>query len=190
MGLYKDLFVTYYHVSEFCPPGYGEEYLIQVDRDGTAYRLDRGKPRWEAFQWYDGFLDDDCMKLSRQQAEELEDEWNRPFWEQIGRDLSPRIYRLSTGKCVWTELRIEEGKVFLHGEDWSSGCRDMSGRGGYEYHISLDADNSRRLMTQLRLDLGLHAPIEVILRETFGKGRSVSVFTDYCRSRSSGYKYV
>ena len=44
VGLFKDLFVKYYWVKEACPPGFEEEYLLQVCLDGTAYRLDRGDP--------------------------------------------------------------------------------------------------------------------------------------------------
>ena len=105
--------------------------------------MDKGKPRWEAFHRYDGFLDDDCVKLSRQQAESLEDEWNKPFWEQIGRDLSLWTYPLSAGKNGWTELGVGDGVVSLHGGDWSPFYRSLTGRDGYEWRISLDADNSK-----------------------------------------------
>ena len=62
-----------YHVREFCPPGYKEEYLLQICADGTASRLDKRKPEWITIEYRDNLLEEEDILLARQDAERLED---------------------------------------------------------------------------------------------------------------------
>lgn len=122
VGLYKDVFVKYYHVREFCPPGYKEEYLLQICADGTASRLDKRKPEWITIEYRENLLEEDDILLTRQDAERLEDEWNKPFWECVERDLDTGTYEMMNGKDRIARIEIINRGLVLFGEDYGPVC--------------------------------------------------------------------
>lgn len=190
VGLYKDVFVTYYHVTELCPPGYTEEYLLQVCADGSAYRLDKGCPRWMQVRFSSSDLDDDCREISRRDAEQMEDIWNAPFWDRIESDLADGVWPLVNNRRRHVSIRLREGKLTLEGQDLGADCQSMSGEDEYEYFVSLDEDNSKRLLTQLRMEYGTGIPLQELLRQALGREAPSSRLMEYCREKRVQYTYV
>lgn len=187
VGLYKDIFVKYYR--EFCPPGYFEDYLLQVCADGSIFRLDKGNPEWKKVE---DSLEDiylNCEELLRKDAEALEDEWNKPFWECIDRDLYAGTYKLIRTKNRTAEIEIINRKLSLNGEDFGAACEKINGKEEYEYHVSLDEENTMRLLVQLRMKYGIEVKLGSIFVEEFGRKLPSSRLMEFCKSKNVQYHF-
>lgn len=187
VGLYKDIFVKYYR--EFCPPGYFEDYLLQVCADGSIFRLDKGNPEWKKVE---DSLEDiylNCEELLRKDAEALEDEWNKPFWECIDRDLYAGTYKLIRTKNRTAEIEIINRKLSLNGEDFGAACEKINGKEEYEYHVSLDEENTMRLLVQLRMKYGIEVKLGSIFVEEFGRKQPSSRLMEFCKSKNVQYHF-
>lgn len=190
VGLYKDIFVKFYHVKEFCPPGYEEEYLLQVCADETAFRLDKGKPEWIPIQYRDGLIEKDDILLSRPDAERLEDEWNKPFWECVEQDLYASTYDIINNKDRSAKIEILNRALTLSGEDSGPACKTINGKDEYEYQVSLDEDNSTRLIVQLRMKYGIASMLESVFIEAFGREKPSSRLMDFCKEKDILFNFA
>ena len=189
VGLYKDVFVKFYHVREYCPPGYEEEYLLQICKDGTAYRLDKGKPSWFEIQYRDGLIEDDDILLPRLNAERMEDEWNKPFWECVDNDLHDCTYELVCSKDRNVRIEFSEKTFHLFGEDYGPACEAINGKDEYEYHISMDEDNTKRLIVQLRADYSTSLPLRDLFLKAFGIHMVSTQLIQYCKKKQIEYEF-
>ena len=189
VGLYKDVFVKFYHVREYCPPGYEEEYLLQICKDGTAFRLDKGKPEWIPIQYQDGLIEEDEILLSRPDAERLEDEWNKPFWECVEQDLYANTYEIINNKDRSARIEILNRALTLSGEDSGPACKTINGKDEYEYQVSLDEDNSTRLIVQLRMKYGITSVLESVFIEAFGRKNPSSRLMDFCKEKQIVFSF-
>ena len=187
VGLYKDIFVKYYR--EFCPPGYYEDYLLQVCADGSIFRLDKGNPEWRMIEDSVEDIERSCEELSRKDAETLEDEWNKPFWECIDRDLYAGTYKLIGTKERNAEIEIFNRKLVLNGEDFGAACEKINGKEEYEYHVFLDEDNTMRLLVQLRMKYGIGIKLSDIFAEEFGREMPSSRLMEFCNNKSVQYHF-
>lgn len=188
VGLYKDIFVKYYR--EFCPPGYYEDYLLQVCADGSIFRLDKGNPEWRMIEDSVKDIERSCEELSRKDAEILEDEWNKPFWECIDRDLYAGTYKLIGAKERKAEIEIINRKLALNGEDFGAACKKINGKEEYEYHVSLDEDNTMRLLVQLRMKYGIENKLGSIFVEEFGRKTPSGKFMEFCKEKNIQYDFT
>lgn len=188
VGLFKDLFVKYYQ--SFPIPGYYEDYLLQVCADGSAYRLDKGFPEWKKICNHQELIEDECAEMPRKDAEALEDEWNKPFWECIDRDLYAGTYKLITTKEHTVEIEMFNRKLTLNGEDFGAACKKINGKEEYEYHVSLDEDNTMRLLVQLRMKYGVEVKLESIFNEEFGQKMPSCKLMDFCKEKSIQYDFT
>lgn len=189
VGLFKDLFVEYYHVKEFCPPGYEEEYLLQVCLDGTAYRLDKRDPEWQKIQYRDGLIEEDDILLSRQDAERLEDEWNKTFWECVDRDLYARTCKLMDAESCTAEIQILNRQLTLTGEDSGPACEKPGGQERCEYRVALDEDNTVRMLARLRVKYGTETDLESIFVKEFGRRTPSKKLMDFCEKNQVQYSF-
>lgn len=189
VGLFKDVFVKFYHVKEFCPPGYEEEYLLQICADGTAFRLDRGKPEWITIQYRDGLIEEDDVLLSRQDAERLEDGWNKPFWECVERDLYAGTYEMMNTRDRSARIEVLNRALTLSGEDYGPACEKINGKDEYEYRVTLDAENTMRLIVQLRMKYGIDTALGSIFAEEFGNEMPSSRLMDLCQKQNIAYTF-
>ena len=188
VGLYKDIFVKYYR--EFCPPGYYEDYLLQVCADGSIFRLDKGNPEWKKVEDSPEEIALSCEELLRKDAEALEDEWNKPFWECIDRDLYADTYKLIGTKERTAEIEIINRKLTLSGEDFGAACEKINGKEEYEYHVTLDEDNTMRLLVQLRMKYGVENKLGSIFVEEFGRKTPSGKFMEFCKEKNIQYDFT
>lgn len=187
VGLYKDVFVTYYR-SEPCEDYFGE-HIIQACMDGSVYRLDRGSPEWKPMKDFDPTC---CsrIRICREDAEKLEDRWNEPFWARIEEDLRDGRYPLVGNQEQSVDIVLREGRLTLEGMDYGPGCEIISGRDEYEYYVSLDEVNTRRLLVQLRMELGIEMPLTELLPAAFGDSMISSVMMRYCKKKKVKYQFT
>jgi len=188
VGLYKDIFVKYYR--EFCPPGYYEDYLLQVCADGSIYRLDKGNPEWKRVDDSPEEIALSCEELLRKDAEALEDEWNKPFWECIDRDLYAGTCKLIGTNERTAEIEIFNRKLTLNGEDYGSACKSINGEEEYEYHVSLDEDNTKRLIVQIRREFGIDETLREVFQRAFGDSIISTRMMEYCRNNKIEYAFI
>ena len=190
VGLFKDVFVTYYEVHELCPPGYYDDYILQVCMDGTAYRFDKGSPTWKETWFHENQIDDDCTLVTRVYAERLEDEWYKQFWDLVDQDLKDAKYVLINKKGRFAEIVIESGCLALNGEDHGSACQKINGKDEYEYHVTLDAENTKEIVALLRMKYSLELSLNDILSREFGSEMPSSKLMAYCAEKEIKYSFV
>ena len=187
VGLYKDIFVEYYR----SVPGeeMSGEYIVQVCAEGSVCRLDRGCPEWKRVK--DGCPEEPrWIKISRREAESLEDEWNRPFWTCIGGDLRDGSYPLVSEATRFVSVEVRDGALSLHGEDYGPVCEGINGKEEYEYCVTLDRDNTKRLLVRLRMDWGIDIPLEELLLKTFGTKAPSTAMMRYCKKKKADYCFI
>lgn len=185
--LYKDLFVKFYKSCSAL--GCYEEYLVQVSSHGEAYLLTKGCLRWAEVVAAD-INKENCETISRKEAEAIEDEWNKPFWECHHRDLQAGTYTISNTKDRHVAIKIKNGLLTLDGEDFGSACEAINGTDEYEYHISFDDDNTHRLLVQLRMEYGTDMSLRDVFLSAFGTGTPSSALMYYCNTHSVEYSFI
>ena len=190
VGLFKDVFITYYQVHEFCPPGYFEDYLLQVCLDGSAYRFGKGRPTWKEMTFHENMIDDDCTLVSREYAERLEDEWYKQFWDLVDHDLADAKFLLINDSNHYAEIVFEAGCLTLNGEAHGAKCQKINEKGNYEYHVSLDPDNTKILVSQLRTRYSLELLLSDILVREFGSEMPSANLMTYCDEKGIHYSFV
>ena len=187
VGLYKDVFVTYYR-SYPCEDYFGE-HIVQACMDGSVCRLDRGSPEWKHMKDFDPG-NGSRIQISREDAERLEDEWNKPFWEQIDQDLTDATYNLAGNREQHIDIVVKDGKLSLDGEDYGPACESINGKDEYEYHVSLDEENTKRLLVQLRMDGGIEVPLIEVFQEAFGDSMISTRMMKYCKKKKVRYVFA
>lgn len=186
VGLYKDVFVKFYR-SRPCP-GYSEEYLLQMPAHGGVFRLNRGNPQWREVNPAE--LDEaEFHEVSRKELEETENRWNEPFWEHIETDLLASKITMVSGKNRYVEIEILNKTLTLSGEDYGPACERINGKDEYEYHISLNEDNTKRLLVQLRMEYGTEMPLAEMLKLAFGTKMPSTKLMEYCKAREVEYSF-
>ena len=187
IGLYKDVFVRYYR--SWPDEDYFGEHIVQDCADGSIYRLDRGSPEWKPMKEFDP-RHASCVQIRREDAERLEDEWNKPFWEQIERDLADDTYNLVGNREQSVGIILKDGKLTLNGEDYEPACESINGKDEYEYHISLDEDNTKRLLVQMRMEFGTDESLLEVFQEMLGDSMISSRMMKYCKKKKVKYSFV
>ena len=190
VGLYKDVFVRFYWFLDFAPPGVYSEFLAQVPAHEGPHLLAKGN-----IQWFMGSFDpneleeSEYREISRKELEAIEDRWNEPFWECIETDLRAEAIKLVSGKSCHVEIRILNGKLTLDGEEYGSACERINGKDEYEYHVSLDEDNTKRLLVQLRMEHGIEMTLPEMLKTAFGTKVPSTKLMDFCKEREIEYSF-
>ena len=64
------------------------------------------------------------------------------------------------------------------------------GKEEYEYHVSLDEDNTMRLLVQLRMKYGVEVKLESIFNEEFGQKMPSCNLMDFCKEKSIQYDFT
>lgn len=186
VGLYKDVFVKFYRSHP--GPGYFDEYLLQKPAHGGVYRLDKGSPRWYGVD--PGELDEAGFhEICRKELEETEDRWNEPFWECIKTDLYATTIKLVSSSDCHIEIHMLNSELTLDGEEYGSACERINGKDEYEYHVSLDEDNTKRLLVQLRMEHGIEMTLPEILKTAFGTKMPSKKLMDFCKEREIEYSF-
>jgi len=169
-ALYKDLFVAYF-VDD------NKGMLYQISDDGNHVVLKKGKPQWNAFE---GKVPKKARRVERKEAERIEDNWAEPFWAVHELDLSDAVYELYKSDNRYLFIDIKDGELVFTGEDCGEACEMMNGTQEYEFHYTLDADNTHRLLVQLRLKHGTRNKLSTIFKNEFGFDDGSVKFKNYC----------
>ena len=170
VGLYKDIFVTYWFDEK-------EQKIYQAGADGECYVLQKGKPNWKqaTVQMFSGM-----KKLRRQETENMEDAWNVAFWNAIESDLKDFSVHLYSSKSRSLEFRISNGKITFAGEDFGEECYKISGKRFYEFYYTLKKEQSEHFFAMLRTEYGIEKSLEDILKEKFSCQDGSEKFKEYC----------
>ena len=163
--------------------------MLQACADGSAYRLDKGYPEWKKICNHQELIEDECVEIPRKDAEATEDEWNKPFWECVGRDLDTGIYEMINNKERRARIEILNRALILSGKDYGPVCENFNGKDEYEYRVALDEDNTMRMITQLRTKYGIDRYLESVFVEEFGREMPSSLLIDYCNQRFVEYRF-
>ncbi|MDD6033102.1 MAG: HD domain-containing protein [Oscillospiraceae bacterium] len=169
-ALFKDLFVTFYLDEE-------EGLIWQISMNGERRMLRRGRLRWGPMEQE---LTENARPLHRKAAERIEDNWSDEFWAVVERDCADGFYDLFSSESRSLLIEIHEGELIFHAEDRGDACKAMNGERAYDFHYALDADNTRRLMMELRIRYGLKEELPVILRAAFGSEDGPVSFRAFC----------
>lgn len=179
VGLYKDVFVNYFWRNPD-KDGNGEA-LFQVAAHGECVRLDRGNPQWKPSEPPNR---DEVIGIGdRHSAEELEDEWSEPFWAQVTSDLHDGSYTLIENHLLMTNIGIKDSCFVMSGEFYDAET-------GYEYFISLDEENTNRLIVQLRIDHGIKMPVADIFERVFGTETPSTNLMNYCEAQGIEFNFT
>lgn len=171
-GLFKDLFVQFYLDPE-------TPALYQICRDGTAARLIKGDPQWQTIN---NTLPPDAERLSRKDAEALEDQWNVPFWHAHDKDTADAAYLLSESAQHTIELHIHGGTLTLL-------CRSRALPDALLFTYSLDEDATHRFFARLRIEYGLDDPLPTLLAQLFDNTDTITCFTSFCQRNEITWQF-
>lgn len=170
--LFKEIFVTFLADRD-------KGLLYQISADGERYVLKKGKPRWDALT---ASVSRTAQVIDRRTAERIEEDWGEPFWQTVVSDAGDAEHPLFESPARTLTAVVEDGELTFIGEDSGEACRIISGRDDYEFSYHLDADSTRRLIAQLRLQHGLRLRFGTILRKAFGSDDGSVRFSEFCES--------
>lgn len=162
-ALCKDLFV-FYLVDE------DKGILYQFCEDGESYVLQKGKPQWNKLE---EDVSENAHQVSRKDAERIEDNWVEPFWAVHKLDLSDATYELFRNDTAFLFAEIKGGTMLFHGDMTENGLNR-------ELAYSMDSDNTRRLLVQLRLKYSIRENLSSVLKQEFGNENGAMNFIEFC----------
>ena len=169
-NLFKDTFVIFLLDEK-------KERLYQLCCSGEDFMLDKGNPEWKKLQ---GNVSKKAVRVERKHAERLEDSWNEPFWKCHDKDMTDGEYEIFSSKARTLTIKIENGTLRLHGQDFGKGCKSINGEDEYEFAYSLDEFSTHCLLTQLRMKYSLRNKLSTILQKEFGYDDGSERFKAYC----------
>ena len=172
IGLFKDLFVQFYLDAD-------TPALYQICRDGSAYRLVKGDPAWQAT---DPTLPAKAEPLARKDAEHLEEQWSKPFWHAHDKDLADAAYLLSETAQHTIELHIRAHMLTVL-------CRSRALPDAILFTYSLDEDSTHRFFARLRIEYGLDDPLPVLLAQLFDSTDIITCFTSFCQRNEITWQF-
>lgn len=178
-GLYKDVFVTFAVDND-------KGLLYQLSADGESYVLKKGKPQWEPLE---GKVSKAAEPINRKTAERIEENWNEPFWKTVVGDLADGEYELYSSPSCDLSVRIREGELTFIGEDTGEACRMINGKDEYEFRYHLNAENTRRLIVNLRLRYSLRYKSGTVLKDAFGTEDGSIKFKEFCDSLGVNFEF-
>ena len=178
--LYKELFVDY-----FLDEAAGT--LYQISAHGEGYFLSKGNPQW---QNPDSPISDAAISVSREVAERTEENWNEPFWKMHETDMLDGEYRLYSSGERALYITLKDGQLAFRGEDCGPQCKDINGKGGYEFSYSLDVENTHRFLVQFRIATRSEEPLGDLLKTYFGVSAGSTRFTKFCEAVDVEYRFT
>ena len=95
-------------------------------------------------------------------------------------DIRDNKYQLFKSDNRSLSLRIQNGRIDFTGIDYGDPCELMNGTDEYEFHYSLDENNTHILLKQLRLEYGTTEALSTILEQEFGCDDGSVRFENYC----------
>ena len=173
-ALYKDLFVEYF-VDE------NKGVLYQICADGESVVLKKGKPRWNPLE---SSVPKTARSITRKEAERIEDNWAEPFWVVHELDLSDAAIEIYRGETQFLFVEIKDGEIMLRGEFNEATAIGVLTR---EIAYSIDHDNSRRLLVQLRLKNGTRNKLSTVFKKEFGSEAGAESFVAFCKDHGIEY---
>lgn len=179
LGLYKDVFVIFSLDEK-------EGVLYQENIVGEKYRLEKVKMQWTVF---DGVTPERVIVVNRKYAEQLEDNWNETFWELLKKDLPNGSYSLYFSDFRSLKVSMADGQLTFSGSDYGKECEAMNGKDEYEFHYSLDEENTYILLIQLRNKYGIRYKLETVLKKEFGDADGSVRFEQLCKEHGITYKF-
>lgn len=105
------------------------------------------------------------------------------------KDLRDATYRLFTSERRWLDIRIHDKNLSFDGDDFGEDCRIMNGTTEYEFHYSLDEENTRKFLNELRGRFGCERELEEVLTEAFGRDSGSVEFVEFCDSVQVKYSF-
>lgn len=172
VATYKDLFTKYFI-------DYDTETLYQIS-PCNEFKLTRGNPEWQEFK---GKLPSAATLVERKLAEKMEDIWNEPFWKVHEKDLLNAQHSVYSSRARFIDFNISNKKLDVACSDFGPSCSCMSGKDEYEFHYTLDEENTHRFLTRLRIEYGLEKPLEDLLKEVFGYDDGTVRFVNFCKKQ-------
>lgn len=179
LGLYKGVFVIY-SLDE------SKGVLYQENIAGEKYRLKKGKPEWTP---YEGTTPKKAVTVNRKYAERLEDNWNEPFWETLERDMSDCSYSLYSSTSRSLDVLLSGRQLTFSGSDYGKECEMINGKDEYEFHYSVDEENTYALLMTLRNKSGIRYKLETVLKNEFGYDDGSVRFEQFCKNNGITYKF-
>jgi len=190
--LYKDVFVEFYLDEE-------NGLLFQSCTSGTVYCLEKGNPRWrdvkveeivseemeklkdENPKFFDvNLIANNAQRISRKEAELMEDMWNKPFWDCNKNDMSDGEFILYHSKKRNICVKILRGRLSLMCEDYGKECLGINGSEEYEFSYTLDEDSTKYFLVQIRIKNGIEDTVGEMMKKEFGNDSGSQKFKDYC----------
>lgn len=172
MNLYKDLFVSYYLDGE-------DNILYQISLDGEGYVLDKKTLQWEPLCEE---IPEGVRKMTREEAEGLEDNWREKFWMQHEKDLENQEFDIFSSEIRSLTLSIYNRMIVFSGEDFGPMER--------EFHYAVDEENTSRFQMELRMKYGTEDRLLDALKSEFGYDDGLYRFQQFCDERKIKYQVM
>lgn len=165
VALYKDLFVHFY-LDPNTPA------LYQTCRDGSAYRLEKGNPEWQRVSL--SAITCEPLRITRKEAEALEDQWNTPFWASHKNDLADAAYLIQESARHTIELHLRAQTLTLL-------VAERPAQGAPLFTYTLDEEATHRFLARLRIEYDTEESLPTLLAKLFDTTDAITCFTNFCQ---------
>ena len=94
------------------------------------------------------------------------------------------LYQLKN-ESIWCTITadLSDGKLCISGQDLGRRVMELLGTDEYEYFLSLDEENTRKLFESLGCAEEPDAEKLQVIKDTFENSRADSALKDYCEER-------
>lgn len=179
-ALYKDLFVKYFLDDE-------TSTIYQISVTGEGYYLSKNNPHWQTLSHE---MSTNAYEIPRLYGERLEDNWVENFERICNDDLRNENYELHSSHNRSVLIEMRDGALTLHGEDWGDECQILNGTRSVEVHYSLTAEDTLKLLQEIRLQHGIQDKLSFLFHEEFGGEDGPRKFLEYCEKIGVGVRCI
>ena len=168
LDLFKELFVNYY-VDE------AKGILYEYALNGTTRIFLKSEPRWLDF--YDD-IPDDAKPISFKTANNFEDNWNKPLWDKVDKDLEDGQYKLFSSDIRSFSIEIKDKQLSFF--DYGYRLNNRNNKVKTNIKMTLDKAETARFLLELRNIYGINMKLGTIFKKEYGTEDGYTAFVDFC----------
>jgi|GEM_PF-24740 O-acetyl-ADP-ribose deacetylase (regulator of RNase III) len=168
LDLFKELFVIYY-VDE------AKGILYEYSFDGSTRIFIKSNPQWLDF--YDE-IPDDTRPISLKAANNFEDNWNKPLWEAVAKDLKNGKYMFYSSDIRSFSIEIKDKRLTFFDNGYRLTKRNNKIK--TDNMMTLYKADTARLLLELRQIYGVKMKLGTIFKKEYGNENGYMTFINFC----------
>lgn len=107
----------------------------------------------------------------------------------LEKDMSDCSYSLYSSTSRSLDVSLSDRQLTFSGSDYGKECEIINGKDEYEFHYSLDEENTYVLLMALRNKSGIRYKLGTVLKNEFGYDDGSIRFEQFCKDNDITYKF-